>query len=99
MCIRDSVYVITNEFPYISRCLNGEFTETRPSGPNSGQPSQGQTGTTLGGPNLAVAAAQLGLTEGQLRLAVGPPPPDIEAAAASLGVSASALRAALDGSR
>ena len=93
------VYVITNEFPYISRCLNGEFTETRPSGPNSGQPSQGQTGTTLGGPNLAVAAAQLGLTEGQLRLALGPPPPDIEAAAASLGVSASALRAALDGSR
>ncbi|MEG3596253.1 MAG: YHYH protein [Actinomycetota bacterium] len=89
------VYIITNEFPYISRCLNGEFTETRPSG----QQTRGQTGPTLGGPNLAVAATQLGVTERQLRLALGPPPPDIEAAAASLGVSASALRAALDGSR
>jgi hypothetical protein len=93
------VYLITKEFPYISRCLNGEFTETRPSGPNSGQPPQGQTGPTLGGPNLAVAAAQLGVSEAQLRSALGPPPPDIDAAASSLGVSASALRAALDSSR
>ncbi len=93
------VYVITNEFPYISRCLNGEFTETRPLGPNSGQPPGGQPGPTLGGPNLAVAAAQLGITEGQLREALGPPPPNIEAAATSLGVSAGALRAALDNSR
>ena len=93
------VYLITKEFPYISRCLNGEFTETRPSGPNARQPPTGPTGPTLGEPNLAVAAAQLGVSEAQLRSALGPPPPDIEAAASSLGVSTSALRAALDSSR
>ena len=92
-------YLITNEFPYISRCLKGEFNESRPSGPNSEQVPRDQTGSTLSGPNLAVASAQLGVTETQLRGALGPPPPDIEAAASSLGVTADALRAALDRSR
>ncbi len=93
------LYLITNEFPYISRCLKGEFNESRPSGPNSEQVPRDQTGSTLSGPNLAVASAQLGVTETQLRGALGPPPPDIEAAASSLGVTADALRAALDRSR
>jgi hypothetical protein len=35
------IYVITNEFPYIPRCLKGNFTESAPSGPpaNRTQPS------------------------------------------------------------
>ena len=93
------LYLVTNEFPYISRCLKGEFNESRPSGPNSERTPRGQTGSTLSGPNLAAAAAQLGVTEEQLRLALGPPPPDIEAAASSLGVTTGALRSALDSSR
>jgi len=93
------IYVITNEFPYISRCLNGEFSEARPSGPNSERPPRGRSESTLGEPNLAVAAAQLGVSEAQLRSALGPPPPDIDAAASSLGISPGALHAALDGSR
>ena len=93
------LYLVTNEFPYISRCLKGEFNESRPPGPNSERTPRGQTGSTLRGPNLAAAAAQLGVTEEQLRLALGPPPPDIEAAASSLGVTTGALRSALDSSR
>jgi len=93
------IYVITNEFPYISRCLNGEFSEARPSGPNSQRPQRGSSEPTLGEPNLALAATQLGVTEEQLRVALGPPPPDIEAAASSLGISPGALRAALASSR
>ena len=93
------LYLITNEFPYISRCLKGEFNESLPSDFGSEQLPRGQTGSTLSSPNLALAAAQLGVTETQLRGALGPPPPDIEAAASSLGVSTDALQAALDSSR
>ena len=92
------LYLVTNEFPYISRCLKGEFNESRPSDPNPGRTPRDQTGSALSGPNLAAAAAQLGVNEEQLRLALGPPPPDIEAAASSLGVTTGALRAALDSS-
>ncbi len=92
------LYLITNEFPYISRCLKGEFNESR-SSPNSEQVPRSQTGPTLSSPNLAVAAAQLGITETQLRSTLGPPPPDIEAAASSLGITTDALQAALDSSR
>ena len=92
------LYLVTNEFPYISRCLKGEFNESRPSGPNPRRTPRDQTGSALSGPNLSAAAAQLGVTEEQLRLALGPPPPDIEAAASSLGVTTGALRAALDSS-
>lgn len=38
------IYVLTNEFPYIPRCLNGEFTEEAPQGGTGGQqgpPPQG----------------------------------------------------------
>lgn len=57
------------------------------SAPPSGQPGQG--------PDLAAAAAQLGVSEADLRAALGPPPPDLVAAAAQLGVSEADLRAAL----
>jgi hypothetical protein len=46
-------------------------------------------------PDLAAAAAQLGLTEAQLREALGPPPPNFAAAAARLGISEQMLRQAL----
>jgi len=90
-------YVITDEFPYISRCLKGEFTEIRrrgPTGPQDGQPTQ-----SPGHPNLAAAAAQLGVTEENLRTALGPPPPDHDAAALQLGVDVQDLRSALEASR
>ncbi|HAA20629.1 MAG TPA: hypothetical protein DCP28_18400 [Cytophagales bacterium] len=29
-------YLVTKEYPYVSRCLKGEFTETRPQGPPPG---------------------------------------------------------------
>ena len=90
-------YVITDEFPYISRCLKGEFTEFRQRGPTGLQ--DGQPDQSPGHPNLAVAAAQLGVTEENLRAALGPPPPDHDAAALQLGVSVEDLRSALEASR
>ncbi|MEZ4645664.1 MAG: DUF1566 domain-containing protein [Chloroflexota bacterium] len=47
------------------------------------------------GPDLAAAAAQLGVSEQALRAALGAPPPDLTAAAAALGVSEAELVAAL----
>jgi hypothetical protein len=48
-----------------------------------------------GPPDLARAAAQLGITEQQLREALGPPPPNFADTAAKLGISEQALRQAL----
>lgn len=62
-------------------------------GPGNGQPPQG--GPSGGRPDLAAAAAQLGITEQQLREALGPPPPNLTSAAAKLGISEEALRQAL----
>lgn len=31
------MYLVTNEFPYVSRCLMGEFKESRPNGPPPGR--------------------------------------------------------------
>ena len=90
------VYVITRDFPFISRCLMGEFAETRQGGPAIGGSQPGQV---QGQPNLTVAAALLGVPEEELRAALGPPPPDIKTAADTLGVTAAALRQALDESR
>lgn len=46
-------------------------------------------------PDLAVAAATLGISEQTLSQAMGAPPPDLDAAAATLGISVEALRNAL----
>ncbi|MBM4424910.1 MAG: DUF1566 domain-containing protein [Chloroflexi bacterium] len=70
-----------------------ENTGGQPS-PAGSQPPPGGQGTGQG-PDLAAAAAQLGVTEQQLRDALGPPPPDLAAAAARLGVTEAQLRAAL----
>ncbi|MBA3874020.1 MAG: hypothetical protein H0X30_33220, partial [Anaerolineae bacterium] len=48
-----------------------------------------------GRPNLAAAAAKLGISEQTLRDALGPPPPDLQAAAAKLGITVQALTDAL----
>jgi hypothetical protein len=56
--------------------------------------SGGQEGQQ-GAPDLAAAAAVLGVTEEELEAALGGPPPDFAAAAAILGVTEEALMAAL----
>ena len=46
-------YLITDEYPYIGRCLNGVFTETRPGGgeePGQSGPSTSNTGGDRSGP-------------------------------------------------
>ena len=44
------VYLMTEEFPYISRCLMGEATETGPGGSGGGAPSGGPNGSQQGPP-------------------------------------------------
>ncbi|MDC0506072.1 YHYH protein [Candidatus Gracilibacteria bacterium] len=41
-------YLITDEYPYIGRCLNGEYTHSKPSGGNGTQraPTRGGPGST-----------------------------------------------------
>lgn len=87
-------YVITNEYPFVGRCLNGEVADGA-AGP--GGPPPGEEGATSAGdtPDLAEAAASLGVTEETLTSALGGPPPDLDAAAETLGVSVDELTAAL----
>jgi hypothetical protein len=68
-----------------------------PSGNSGGQnpPPPGGSQGNGGPPDLTKAAAQLGVTEQQLREALGPPPPNFAEAAAKLGISEQALRQAL----
>jgi len=116
------LYFVTNEYPYIPRCLNGEFGGRDGQGgeggppdggppdggppdggpPDGGPPGGGNDGppqgTQPGGlPDFAAAAATLGVSEDDLRNALGAPPPDFEAAAAILGVTVEALQEALGG--
>ena len=100
------LYLITNDYPYIPRCLMGEFSESAPAGDRSGsggqggqggQEGQGGQGGQGGGPDLAAAAATLGVGEEALRDALGAGPPDFQAAAAALGVTVEALQDALGG--
>ncbi len=55
----------------------------------SGPPGQGQR------PDLDAAASKLGISENELRNALGPPPPNLQKAAAELGISVNELRRAL----
>jgi hypothetical protein len=104
------IYLITNEYPYIPRCLMGAFTESRPGG--AGAPTQGDTGTLPqgdvgtppqggqgNGPDFALAAVSLGIDENDLRNALGGPPPDFAAAAQTLGITVEELQNALGGAR
>jgi hypothetical protein len=89
-------YVITDEYPFIGRCLNGEFTATGP-GAGGGAPTDGEdaAGAQDAAPDLSEAAATLGVTQEALQAALGGPPPDLDAAAEILGVTVEALQAAL----
>jgi hypothetical protein len=62
------------------------------AGPGGGPPGGGP-------PNFAAVAAELKITEQQLRDALGAPPPDLAAAAKKLGITEDALKAALDKAR
>jgi hypothetical protein len=85
------LYVITDDYPYVGRCLNGEVSAGA-GGPGGG-PRTGGSGDGPGGPpDLTVAAEALGVTVAELQAALGPPPPDIAGAAASLGVDIEVLR-------
>ncbi|MBT5580368.1 MAG: YHYH protein [Acidimicrobiaceae bacterium] len=83
-------YVITHEFPYISRCLNGDV------GDAGGVPLEGAEGAA---PGLSEAADALGISVAELISALGGPPPDIDAAAKTLGISVQELMAVLPGPR
>ncbi len=91
------VYVIGEQYPYISRCLNGEVTGGGPGA--GGAPPEGAEGAAgegaAGPPDLDAAAAELGISVDELMAALGGPPPDLDATAATLGISVEELAAAL----
>ena len=94
-------YVITEQYPYISRCLMGEFTEVGPGGGAAGGPPPGAApggagpGGQDGDRDLAGAAAALGISEQELQQALGTPPPDFAATATTLDMIEADLREVL----
>ena len=84
-------YVIGQSYPYISRCLNGEYTDVRPAG------GQGPDGAQ--GPDDAQGADDGQDVEGDAPGQGGAPGqgdmPDLDAAAAQLGIGVDELMAAL----
>lgn len=104
-------YFATDTFPYFMGCYRGVANVPGPGAggppqenntgqmpPNGGGQNPSAPGEPQGNggpPDLAKAAAQLGVTEQQLREALGPPPPNFATAAAALGVSEQTLRQAL----
>ena len=94
------VYFATDNFPYFMGCYRSEVSNANggQNANNGGNQQDGdqQGGNNQQGPDLAAAAATLGVSEEALRDALGAPPPDLAAAAATLGgVSEEALRNAL----
>lgn len=101
------VYLVTDSYPFIPRCLFGTFTESGapagidgpPGAPTGQEPAgidaiSGPPGTA-GPVDLVRVAEELGVDVDELREALGPPPPDLEAAALRLGVDVEDLRRAL----
>ncbi|MEM7338275.1 MAG: YHYH protein [Actinomycetota bacterium] len=100
-------YIVTDTYPYISRCLNGEpSADAGAGGPGGGGEAPG--GAAPGGagegaapaggaggapPDLTAAAEALGVSVEELQAALGGPPPDFGAAAEILGVSVEELEA------
>ena len=77
-------YFVTDEYPHVPRCLNGQYeSEGGGKGKKGGQR----------GHDFTTAAKKLGITEQELRTAVGGPPPNFEAAAKILGISEEKIRA------
>lgn len=93
-------YIVSEQYPFVPRCLMGEAAG---GGPGGGQGGAGQGGAGGGGqgggpagpPDLVAVAATLGVTVEELEDALGDPPPDLDAAAATLGITADALQEAL----
>jgi len=85
------LYVITDAYPYVGRCLNGAVSAG--AGEPGGGPGAGGPGDRPGGPSdLTEAAEDLGVTVAELQAALGPPPPNMAGAAAALGVDVEVLR-------
>ncbi len=90
------LYVITDTYPFVSRCLNGEFAGDLPGGGGQGGGGgEGGGGATL--PDFATIAAELGIDEAALADALGDPPFDLDAAAEVLGIPVEELEAVLPG--
>lgn len=84
-------HLTADEAPYMIDCYHGEIEVAANSGPTGGGGGQ---------PNLAAAAAELGVTEAELVQALGDSrPPNFAEAADALGISEDDLRAALPGPR
>lgn len=77
-------YLVTDTYPYVSRCLNGEVA------------AEGAGGGGAAPPDLTEVATALGVTAEQLEQALGGPPPwDLEAVAEALDVTVADLEAVL----
>ncbi len=91
-------YVVTDEYPFVGRCLNGETDEAGGPPPDGAAPGSDAGAVQPGpgqGPDFTDAAAALGVSVEELEAALGGPPPDLEAAAETLGVSVEELRAVM----
>lgn len=102
-------YHMTPDFPYTVGCFRGAVDRASfeqfhlgrhgqgmPGGGLSGRPSGGMNGPPPGAHEaMARLAQELGVDEGTVRRALGPPPPDFARAARMLGVSEERLRRAL----
>ena len=85
------IYLMTDTFPYIPRCLNGQVSESTSGRP----PPPPALGRPPGGgppPDLTFVAETLGIELSDLMSALGPPPPDLEGAALKLDVPLSELQ-------
>jgi hypothetical protein len=83
------------DFPYTIGCMRGSWRQADVMAISAPPGGRGPAGPGEPRPDLAAAAAKLGVDEARLLQALGPPPPDLAAAAAKLGVSEDALKAAL----
>ena len=82
------VYFLTDEYPYIPRCLMGEAA-AGPADGGVGGAAPGQGGTA---PDLTEAAEALGVTTDELFALLPGPGGDLSDAAAALGVTVDELR-------
>ncbi|MEO0494038.1 MAG: YHYH protein [Actinomycetota bacterium] len=91
-------YVITDEYPYIPRCMMGETSGGSLDGGIGGIGGLGAPGGDTGGagpPDFSDAAEALGVTEERLLELLPGPGSDLDAAAEALGVTVDELQAVL----
>lgn len=79
-------YLVTEEYPYVPRCLMGESTAAGAGG-QGGAPAGAASGNEGGAPDLSAAAAALSISQDELHALLGGPPPDFGAAAEALGLT------------